>query len=1093
VSHLLHDLFERARREPDAHLATFVDDAGRDVASHTVGSMLERVRRIAGWLRHDVGLAPGARALLLYPPSMAFFEVYAACLYAGVVAVPAYPPDPLRPGAALGLLSAIAERSKADALLSPADYRRAVQVGNVGGFLTRRAERWPDLPWHVSDAAARSTAACDLHPAAPGDVAVLQFTSGSTATPKGVRLTHANLAHQIAFCAAELGFTPSSRLVMWVPPYHDLGLVSGMTAVLAGCGRLWMTSPASFLRDPGLWFDLVHRVRGTHTAAPNFGYALVTRRTSPERRAGWDLSSLSVVMSAAEPIVPATMDRFFEAFAPTGLSPSAFRPAYGLAEHTVGVTIGRGARLTFDREGAHRDGLVRPDAEADQTLVGCGRPARDVRVAIVREGVALRDGEIGEIWVSSPSVADGYEGSREGFDATLAGEPGPWLRTGDHGFLYAGELFVTGRLKDLIVLRGRKLHPEDVEQEVRGAHPDLRPGGIASFSVPDGDSESLVVLAECSRAEAAAEAAAAIQHVLGASFSVQGRVVLLPPHAVPKTTSGKVRRAAARDAWLAGELPSLLSSRVDEHVDVDARPLREVLDEIAPDERVEHVARQVLVRLAARHSVAGLAAAGLDVPVHELGVDSVMAAELLVDLEAWSGTSIAASIVADKPTPRVLASRVLTAMDVPHPAVEAPPRPPLAPHPARPPHRAMSPATTRVAVAGAGVAGLTSALELARLGYRDITVFEAAREVGGKVLSVPMAGRVVELGQMFMPSCCREMLAITEEVGLSLLALPPDHRTWSERHGLQHGPAAGPGLVWMQRLVRAAKPPSDGELPLPIAGLDVSFEDFVAERGIRVHPSFDGVWLAMGYGVDHAVPMAYVVPYLQLYGSTLFNGAVPEGNSEVWRRVAARLRDRFGVTIRTETRVRALDVQRVVTAQGAEPFDEVVVTLPPRALRRVLPDGDPLRPILDRFTAIDLLIVGLHVEGLPDPLSLVVPGAKGGDLAALRLRDGVGCGMAYLGGPGVPEPVGPDAAVERIVAQVERMGGRVVEVGPRRVWDYFPHVRGDVGATLAAVEARQGVDHRWYAGSWLAFEMTEHTLRHAQHLVRTAFDPAFGL
>jgi acyl-CoA synthetase (AMP-forming)/AMP-acid ligase II len=549
---------------PDAPLFTWVDDDGRDEATLTRARFAEEADAVAAYLLTRSGLRPGDRALLVYPPSLDFIRAFIGCLIAGIVPVPVYPPNPLTLGKDLATFAAIAADCGAAAVLSTRAYGRATWVGKLRGLVTRGGARWPDLPWHATDGL--GAAPPQASPAQADDVAFLQYTSGSTSMPKGVVITHGNLLHQLAMNADWLGLRPEARAVLWVPQYHDLGLISGIASAIVGNGQLYLMSPATFIRQPGRWLEVCARVNATHTAAPNFALDLVVRKTTPAERAAWDLSSLEVVLCAAEPIRPATVAGFLAAFAPSGLRPETFCAAYGLAEHTVGISSW-GRPLDLEVAALQAGRAVPATGEGARPIFGAGAAGADVVVRIVDPETceALPDGAVGEIWADSPSKAAGYWGrpeeSREAFEATIAGDPDgrTYLRTGDLGFLLGGQVVVTGRRKDMLILRGRNHYPQDLEEAVREAHPLVRPGGIAAFAVDEGGEERLAVAVEVTTdrpAPAVVEAVAqAVHAALLREHQVPCRhVVVGRKGLVPKTTSGKVRRQACRQAFEADAL-----------------------------------------------------------------------------------------------------------------------------------------------------------------------------------------------------------------------------------------------------------------------------------------------------------------------------------------------------------------------------------------------------------------------------------------------------------------------------------------------------------------------------------------------------------
>jgi acyl-CoA synthetase (AMP-forming)/AMP-acid ligase II len=402
-------------------------------------------------------------------------------------------------------------------------------------------------------------------------LAFLQYTSGSTAAPKGVMVTHANLLHNLAMIYHGLGHTPDSRMVLWLPPYHDMGLIGGVLQSLYGGFPAALMPPVSFLQHPADWLRAISHLGADTAGAPNFAYDLCARKITPEELATLDLSNWTKAFNAAEPIRRRTLERFAEVFAPCGFRWEAFYPAYGLAEGTVFVSGGtstdppvvlpsRAAELERDRVVAASS----TEGKGIRTLVGCGRALADQKIVVVDPDSLTRcpSDRVGEVWVSGPSVAQGYWGKAEETEVTFrayladTGE-GPFLRTGDLGFLRHGELFVTGRLKDLVIVRGRNHYPQDIEQTVEQSHAVLRPGGCAAFSVQTGDGEQLVVVQELERRGVRSvntdEVAAAVRRAVAEHHELEVHaVVLIRPGSIPKTSSGKVQRRATRAAYLEG-------------------------------------------------------------------------------------------------------------------------------------------------------------------------------------------------------------------------------------------------------------------------------------------------------------------------------------------------------------------------------------------------------------------------------------------------------------------------------------------------------------------------------------------------------------
>src|SRR5436305_542960 len=529
----------------------FLTDGEREDHRVTYVDLDLRAREIAASLQ---GLArPGDRALLLYPPGLEFMESFFGCLYAGVVAVPAYPP---RPNRALERIASIGASAPPTLILTTASL-----AAKAGAW----ADRVPGFP------AARCLATDEPSPgaadlwrppeAAPGRLAFLQYTSGSTAAPKGVMVSHATLLDNQRQIQRAFRQTTDSVVVSWLPPYHDMGLIGALLQPLFVGGSCGLMPPAACLQTPLRWLQAISRYRATTSGGPDFAYALCVARTTPEQRRELDLSSWQVAFNGAEPVRAATLARFTEAFGPCGFRPEAFFPCYGLAEATLMVTAAAGAR-TVSVSGAelqrHRV-VPEEDGEGARRRVGCGRAGETARIAIADPETRLpvSSGGVGEIWLQGPSVAGGYwgqpEASRETFEARLAGEDGTFLRTGDLGFVLDGELFVTGRLKDLVIIRGRNHYPQDLELTAERGHPALRPDCGAAFSVTVDGEERLVIVQEIDRrreAEAAEAAEGIRDRILGEHDLNPFEVVVIRAGSIPKTSSGKIQRGACRDRYL---------------------------------------------------------------------------------------------------------------------------------------------------------------------------------------------------------------------------------------------------------------------------------------------------------------------------------------------------------------------------------------------------------------------------------------------------------------------------------------------------------------------------------------------------------------
>ncbi|HEX2316441.1 MAG TPA: fatty acyl-AMP ligase [Thermomonospora sp.] len=558
-----------AREKPDAPAFTFVDFSLDPQGAEITLSWAEtdrRARATAVALRAAAG--PGERAALLLPQRHEYMMTMLGAMYARVVAVPLFSPD--LPGYAERLVGAYTDSEPAvivttrsalphvEKFLADHDVRPPRELLFADEIDPETAGRWRDEPIGVDE------------------VAYLQYTSGSTRRPAGVEITHGNVAAN----ARQLwsGWAPSHpnpELVSWLPLFHDMGLIAAMALPLVNGNHVVYTDPVAFLMNPMRWMRLLSGRACVYTAGPNFAYDFVANLAKPDKIADLDLGGVVTCLNGAEPIRPATLSGFAEAFAPAGLRPGAQGPGYGLAEATVFVAAAADdvppKVVTVDRESLARGELVlaEPGGERTTALVGCGRPMGQY-VAIVDPDTCAEqpDGRVGEIWVHGPNVAPGYwrnsERSQETFGGVLA-DPGdlpagPWLRTGDYGVAYEGELFVTGRIKDLIIVDGRNHYPQDIEQTVTEAHPAIRADHVAAFAIDGAETERLVVVAERNRRVPLrqldlAEVTAAVRAAINVEHEMSvHEFVLVEPGVVSRTTSGKVARAATRARYLDGAL-----------------------------------------------------------------------------------------------------------------------------------------------------------------------------------------------------------------------------------------------------------------------------------------------------------------------------------------------------------------------------------------------------------------------------------------------------------------------------------------------------------------------------------------------------------
>jgi acyl-CoA synthetase (AMP-forming)/AMP-acid ligase II len=581
LAELIH---HRAAAQPNDRAYVVLSDRGPEESDITFAELERRAAALAR--RLAARAAPGERALLLCPTGIEFMVAFFGCVLAGVVAVPMMLP---RRQSARDASAGIVRDCAPRLALAP----RALIDGGRGDLVGRIAA--PGLEWLAVDDAqagdAESDAGGDEGPgsAVPGvapapsgdDLALLQYTSGSTSAPKGVMVSHANLLANLAMIKTAFGNTGRSTHVSWAPLYHDMGLIINVLQSFYLGALCVLLAPVAFIQRPPIWLRAISDYRAEVAGGPNFGFDLCVARYRAEQMEGIDLSSWKLAFNGAEPVRAETIRRFSETFAPHGFAPATIYPAYGMAEATVLISAGRrGAgpvMRPLSRDALQRHRALPPlDAGDAQTVVGCGRALAGERIAIVDPASRERLGadRVGEVWVAGPNVAGGYwrnaEASDAVFGARIAGEENAggadagWLRTGDLGFIdVAGELFITGRIKEVVIIRGANHYPQDIEDTAQSCDPALRRNGGAAFTVTEGDDpEKLIVVQEVERTErhriAADEIIGRIREAIVREHEiVPHQIALLRPGALPKTTSGKIQRGRARELWLAGSLDRL--------------------------------------------------------------------------------------------------------------------------------------------------------------------------------------------------------------------------------------------------------------------------------------------------------------------------------------------------------------------------------------------------------------------------------------------------------------------------------------------------------------------------------------------------------
>jgi acyl-CoA synthetase (AMP-forming)/AMP-acid ligase II/thioesterase domain-containing protein/acyl carrier protein len=635
-------LKERVSCQPDRIAYTFLANGETPEDSLTYRQLEGQARAIASHLQSRI--SPGERALLIYPQGLDFLAAFFGCLYAGVIAIPAPAPEASRLKRSLPRLRAIIDDAGAIAILTKSSLLSQIEttVAQLAGDLS--------ISWYATDTVADSLAEKWIETEINrSTLAYLQYTSGSTSSPKGVMLSHGNLIHHLADQQLACGYDSESVTVTWMPYFHDYGLVEGILQPLYNGTPAYLMSPIAFIKRPIRWLQAISDYRATHSQAPNFAYAYCAEKITSEQRKTLDLSCWQASGNAAEPINPKAIDEFCATFKSCGFRPQSFAPAYGLAEATLLVTTsGKTEKPVFCQVSPQELAQNRIVSSATgQRLVGSGRLLPNTQVEIVRPETLTRcpAGEVGEIWVANQGVAQGYwqrpNVTQETFQAYLAdtGE-GPFLRTGDLGFIKDGELFVTGRRKDLIIIRGQNYYPQDIEWTVEKSHPGLHHGCCAAFSVEVDGVEQVAIAAEvesCFREKlngdelfGSIRTAVAEYHEL----PVHG-VVLLKAGSIPKTSSGKIQRHACRAKFFEGSLDSLATWTLDK---------ASTTPSATPQNEYEFRLMQIWQKTLEVKQV------GVRDNFFELGGNSIKAAEIIAGVEAMFGESLPLSAFMENPT-----------------------------------------------------------------------------------------------------------------------------------------------------------------------------------------------------------------------------------------------------------------------------------------------------------------------------------------------------------------------------------------------------------------------------------------------------------
>ena len=668
---LSQTLFHRAATQPDSLAFTYLGDGITPSQTLTYRELHHQAQTIAEYLRGC--LSPGHRALLMFPPGLEFISTFFGCLYAGVIAVPTPELDPLRAKRSRPRICSIAKDSQASAI---------VTTKKLFGDSKEKLEEFSKIPagkhLFIEEIFQGQPIEEDRGLELTNEIAFLQYTSGSTSSPKGVIVTQQCLTEQLNALTHSCGLTDQSISLNWMPHFHDYGLVNGLLLNVFLGTHTFVMAPTRFLRNPLVWLQAITKYQITHSSGPNFAYDLCVTKTVPQERVNLNLEKWSFASCGAEPIRVETMDRFIQTFEPFGFDRRSFAPAYGLAEYTLAATItphrSLPSHLEIDAQNLEK-GVIVPahtTTRVTRRIVSCGCPVEGADLRIIDEKThyhSLPD-RVGEIWLAGPSVANGYwqdkEDTQQTFNVFTADtQEGPFLRTGDLGFMREGNLYVTGRLKDLIIIRGNNYFPQDIERTAQESHLAFQQGTTAAFSVSNGPDEHLVVVQEVRHHQSLTDfehLTSAIRQAVSLEHDLPiHAVVLVKSGSIPKTTSGKLQRHACKEAFLTKSLISLHASinTGNQQTSPDFARTHLLLLNASPDEQQRLL--ENFVETCVAHSLnMDLGSLKSSQPINELGIDSLMSAQLTCQIERATGVTLPPSTFLQNYTIGTLAKQLFT-------------------------------------------------------------------------------------------------------------------------------------------------------------------------------------------------------------------------------------------------------------------------------------------------------------------------------------------------------------------------------------------------------------------------------------------------
>ena len=664
--HTIVDLLRwRAEHQPDGVGYTFLSDGEDDAYDLTWGELDQRARAVAQWLQQRT--QPGDRVLLMFEEGHDYLYAFFGCMYAGALAVAVHPPDPRKLHRTLPRLLSICTDAEIAVVLTTAHIAKGAKPALVDDPTLGKAH-WLSM----EDLGNDNIKSWQNPNIGPSTLAYLQYTSGSTSTPKGVMISHHNLIHQLHDFDTGYDHSPDSVMVTWLPATHDLGLVYGrLMALFIGFRCVYM-SPVSFMQRPLRWMATLDKYRGTHSPSPNFGFEIVARKTTSEERQALDLSCVKVLLNGAEPIRQESELLFINTFAEANLTPTAVTHAMGMSESTAKIitepierTPPRFVHLDPDAYEDNRVVLVSPDFPNVRTVASCGHTVMDTRVFAVDPHTKqkLGDNRVGEMWVSGTTVAQGYhnnpQATEASFNAHTTDGDGPFLRTGDLAFVHDNEVYLTGRLKDVIIIRGQNHHPQDVEWSLQEAVPACRPNCAAAFGFQVAGEERLGLVTEVYTDQLGDIDAlfGKVREAIAEDHGLQlEAIALIPPRALPKTSSGKIQRTKARKRFLDGDFEIIAQWRASHNVaqlKADDNDLPARLN-AANGRRKQAVLMTYIQSLTAELMDLDIADIEVDQPLSELGLDSVSAVEMVERVGNALGKTLAGTALFDYPTIELL-------------------------------------------------------------------------------------------------------------------------------------------------------------------------------------------------------------------------------------------------------------------------------------------------------------------------------------------------------------------------------------------------------------------------------------------------------